>query len=942
MVIDGHSLAFRAFYALPPESFQLESGLHTNAIHGFLGMLLNLLDKERPTRIAVAFDLSRHSFRTEEYPEYKGTRGETPEEFKGQVEHLQQVLEAMNITVITKENFEADDILATLSLVAEQAGERVLVVSGDRDTFQLVDENVTLLYPVKGVSQLARFTPDAVQEKYGVPPEHYPDIAALVGETSDNLPGVPGVGPKTAAKWINKYGDVNDIIASAETITGKVGESLRAHIGDVERNRRLNRLRRDLELPVALDDLLVRGVDHERVEQVFTELELRTMKARVQGLDGQLHKVRQRAVPVSGIDVDASGAVEGTTASPVRQTHNGGLPVPVITAEPPAAVVAASVPALLAWAASLGADATVGLAFEVADGSPIAMALATADESRVAALPDSSDTTSRAALHQWLAGEHPKAVHGLKQALHELDRAGITAARDPEERSVGEAVGGVVLDSELAWYLFDSTRSDYSLRASEDLFFTSQFEHEAADETLFDVAGEVDDAASSAAGGSAIASGADRDTALAAWQTLVLGRELVRSLDTTRGGQVLRDIELPLSPVLAKMEATGIAVNVDGLEELGDSFADKARDIASEAYKVIGHETNLASPKQLQQVLFDELGMPKTRKTKTGYSTNQAALTALYEQTQHPFLDLLAAHRDATKLAQMVVSLRRTVADDGRIHTTYQQTGTATGRLSSTDPNLQNIPVRSEEGRRIRDQFVSGSEYETLISADYSQIEMRIMAHVSRDEGLIEAFNSGEDLHRYVGSKVFGVTPDEVTPEMRSKVKAMSYGLVYGLSAFGLANQLRISRDEAKDLMSGYFRRFGGVRDYLRNVVEQARVDGYTETIYGRRRPFGDLHSRDRRVRDNAERAALNAPIQGSAADIIKLAMLAVDRRLATQGLRSRLLLQVHDELILEVADGELDAVRGLVTDAMGNAASLDVPLDVHIGVGTSWNRAAH
>ncbi|KAB1661816.1 DNA polymerase I [Pseudoclavibacter sp. CFCC 13796] len=949
MVIDGHSLAFRAFYALPPESFQLESGLHTNAIHGFLGMLLNLLDKERPTRIAVAFDLSRHSFRTEEYPEYKGTRGETPEEFKGQVEHLQQVLEAMNITVITKENFEADDILATLSLVAEQAGERVLVVSGDRDTFQLVDENVTLLYPVKGVSQLSRFTPDAVHEKYGVPPEHYPDIAALVGETSDNLPGVPGVGPKTAAKWINKYGDVYDIIASADAIKGKVGESLRAHIDDVERNRRLNRLRRDLELPVTLDDLRVRGVDHERVEQVFTELELRTMKARVQGLDGQLHKVKQRAVPVSGIDAGPNGAganasapAQATTASSFGQTHNGGLPVPVITAEPPVATKAASVTALLAWAASLGADATVGLAFEIADGGPIAMALATADESRVAALPDGSDTTTRESLHQWLAGEHPKAVHGLKQMLHELDRAGITAPRDAAERSVGEAVGGIVLDSELAWYLFDSTRSDYSLRASEDLFFTSQFEHEVADDALFDVAGEADEEASSNADGSAGPSGADRDTALAAWQTLVLGRELVRSLDTTRGGQVLRDIELPLSPVLAKMEATGIAVDVDGLEQLGDSFADKARDIASEAYKVIGHETNLASPKQLQQVLFDELGMPKTRKTKTGYSTNQAALTALYEQTQHPFLELLAAHRDATKLAQMVVSLRRTVADDGRIHTTYQQTGTATGRLSSTDPNLQNIPVRTEEGRRIRDQFVSAPEYETLISADYSQIEMRIMAHVSRDEGLIEAFNSGEDLHRYVGSKVFGVTPDEVTPEMRSKVKAMSYGLVYGLSAFGLANQLRITRDEAKDLMSGYFRRFGGVRDYLRNVVEQARVDGYTETIYGRRRPFGDLHSRDRRVRDNAERAALNAPIQGSAADIIKLAMLAVDRRLATQGLRSRLLLQVHDELILEVADGELEAVRDLVTDAMGNAASLDVPLDVHIGTGTSWNKAAH
>lgn len=916
MIIDGHSLAFRAFYALPPESFQLESGQHTNAIHGFLGMLLNLLDKERPTRIAVAFDLSRHSFRTEEYPEYKGTRGDTPEEFKGQVENLQQVLEAMNITVLTKENYEADDILATLSLTGEQSGAKVLVVSGDRDTFQLVDDQVTLLYPVKGVSTLTRYTPEAVHDKYGVPPEHYPDIAALVGETSDNLPGVPGVGPKTAAKWVNAYGDVHQIIANADQIKGKVGESLREHIADVERNRRLNRLRRDLELPVGLDDLKVREVDHERVEAVFTALELRTMKARVQGLDAQLHRSSQRAVPVEGIEGSATAAAPSAIAVP------GELRVPVITDEPPQPTRLASEAAALEWLAGVTADDTVGVSLQTVDQRPVAFGLAIASAGQPTRVGFAALDDAAAAGHpllEWLSGNQPKAVHGLKQAIHQLDRIEAT-------------IDNVVVDSELAWYLFDSTRSDYSLAASEQLYFTHQFAHPDADALFADTA----DAAEGAL------AGPDAETAIAAWQTLLLGRALVRSLDTTRGGQVLRDIEQPLAPVLAQMEATGIAVNAEGLESLADTFTDRARDIASEAYKVIGHETNLASPKQLQQVLFDELGMPTTRKTKTGYSTDQASLSALYEKTQHPFLELLGAHRDATKLAQMVQTLRRSIADDGRVHTTYQQTGTATGRLSSTDPNLQNIPVRSEEGRRIRDQFVAGEGYETLISADYSQIEMRIMAHVSRDEGLIEAFNSGEDLHRYVGSKVFGVTPAEVTNEMRSKVKAMSYGLVYGLSAFGLAKQLGISRDEARDLMSGYFRRFGGVRDYLRNVVEQARVDGYTETIYGRRRPFGDLHSKNRVLRDNAERAALNAPIQGSAADIIKLAMIAVDRRLRDQGLTSRLLLQVHDELIVEVAPGERDAVTDLLVDAMGSAATLDVHLDVHVGVGPTWAQAAH
>ncbi|MFT8637960.1 MAG: DNA polymerase I [Pseudoclavibacter sp.] len=885
LIIDGHSLAFRAFFALPAESFRLESGVYTNAVHGFLSMLLMLIEHEQPTHLAVAFDVGRRSFRTDEYAEYKGTRPDTPEEFRGQIGNLQDVLRAMNVAVLTKDGFEGDDLLATLSTRGRSDGAKVLVVSGDRDSFQLIDDRVTVLYPIRGVSQLKRYTPAALEDKYGVPPEHYPDIAALVGETSDNLPGVPGVGPKTAAKWINRFGGVDDIIAHRDEIGGKVGESLAAHVDDVLRNRHLNRLVRDVPLAVTLDDLRIRAVDHRAVDDVFGRLQLRTMRSRVQNLDDHL---RRRA------EADGGAPAEPATAAPE------------VVQETPPAGRRLSAAAAADWL-DARAGQTLGVVLETAAGNLAELGVAAPDDAVATAWDPDAPGFERVAA--WLRSDAAKVVNASKDACKTAWAAGADYA-------------GLVGDPLLSWFLVDSARSDYSLAAAEPQFFAADFPHPDPDDLL--------------------AADTPPASALQAWQALMLDR-LLQGILAARGGLgVLTDIELPLSRVLARMETAGIAVDAGQLAELDDTLQDRARDIASEAFKTIGHEVNLASPKQLQTVLFDELHMPRTRATKTGYSTNAAALESLYARTEHPFLEHLLAHRDATKLDQMVVTLIRSIAADGRIHTTYLQTGAATGRLSSLDPNLQNIPVRSEEGRHIRDAFVVGEGFESLVSADYSQIEMRIMAHLSGDEGLIEAFRSGEDLHRYVGSKVFGVTPAEVTPEMRSKVKAMSYGLVYGLSAFGLSRQLRISRDEAKSLMSGYFQRFGGVRDYLRNVVEQARVDGYTQTIYGRRRPFPDLASSNRVLRDNAERAALNAPIQGSAADIMKLAMLRVERALQEAGLRSRTLLQVHDELILEVAPGELDAVQRLVTDAMGDAAELSVPLDVHIGVGPTWAKAAH
>ncbi|WP_454043755.1 DNA polymerase I [Cellulosimicrobium sp. Marseille-Q8652] len=885
LLIDGHSMAYRAFFALPAENFSTTTGQHTNAVYGFTSMLINLLRDEEPTHVAVAFDAGRQSFRTEVLPSYKGTRESTPEPFKGQVPLIKEILETLRIPTLEREGYEADDIFATLATQGAAAGMEVLVCSGDRDSFQLIGPDVTVLYPKRGVSELARMDAAAVVEKYGVPPERYPDLAALVGETSDNLPGIPGVGPKTAAKWITTYGDLEALLERADEIKGKAGENLRAHVEQVRLNRRLNALLCDLELPVGPDDLAARPWDREAVHQVLDALEFRALRDRLFAIapEGEVETEE-------GFDVDVADVVPGGLGAWLAEHGERRLGVEVSGKAVPAGGDA--------WALALSDDAGSAVAFDLADLDP-------ADEQALAA---------------WLLdADRPKVVHGAKSAWHEL------AARGLDLR-------GVVFDTELAAYLCHPDQRGYDLG---DLV-VRHLHRELRPDT--GAGGDAQGALDLSLDGN----GEQERDAVRALAVVQLAEVLTGELDDRGAGHLLTDLELPLTGVLARVERTGIAADVDYLTELERHFGDLVVTAASEAYAVIGREVNLGSPKQLQEVLFDQLGMPKTKKIKTGYTTDASALADLFVKTQHPFLEHLLAHRDASRLRQTVEGLLKSVADDGRIHTTFQQTIAATGRLSSTDPNLQNIPIRTEAGRRIRRAFVVGEGYETLLTADYSQIEMRIMAHLSGDEGLIEAFRSGEDLHSYVGSRVFEVPAAEVTPAMRSKIKAMSYGLAYGLSAFGLSQQLTIEVGEAQKLMDDYFERFGGVREYLTGVVDEARATGYTATILGRRRYLPDLTSDNRQRRQMAERMALNAPIQGSAADLIKVAMLGVQRALDERGLRSRLLLQVHDELVVEVAPGERDEVEAVLRTEMGAAARLDVPLDVSVGAGPTWHDAGH
>lgn len=912
MVIDGHSLAFRAFYALPVDSFQTKDGQHTNAIHGFISMLMNLLAKEKPTHLAVAFDISRYSFRTREYPEYKATRGETPPEFIGQIPLLQEALHAMNIVTIMKEDYEADDVLATLSTQGAEAGFNVLVVSGDRDTIQLVNDDVTLLYPSKqGVAELTRYDATKVFERYGIQPHQYPEIAALVGETSDNLPGVPKVGEKTAVKWINEFGSLEEILRRRDEIGGKVGESLREFADNAIRNRRLNRLITDVELPVGPVDLERAPIDEQAVREMFAKLEFRSLLERVFKTHGLDAKAGVNSSPSQSV---ASDSTPKSTSSPTLATSSVA-PTQRARTEPDV-LTEAKVPTpqtlldedLRAWLSKIDHGSGLGVAVDVESYDSRISSIGLSHAGQSIFVPWSPVAADVAPVVEWLEGPTPKIMSGAKEQIKTLHASGI-------------ALSGLAFDIDLADWII---RADVSKR---DLFSLMRL-------YLGQVLPEPDSS-------QLVPEVEDIGPAGRAWAIEAIAQQVHADLSAT-DLTLLLDIEIPSLVTLAAMEVRGVHVDSAALRALANELSARAQVSAQAAFALIGREVNLASPKQLQEVLFDQLEMPKTRATKTGYSTDAAALADLQASHPHPFLQHLLDHRDVTKLGQIVETLDASIGTDKRIHTTYLQTGTSTGRLSSLNPNLQNIPIRSEDGRKIRDAFVVGEGFDTLITADYSQIEMRIMAHFSQDAGLIEAFNTGEDLHRFVGSRVFGVSPADVTPEMRSKVKAMSYGLAYGLSAFGLAKQLGIDNKEAKQLMGDYFLRFGGVRDYLRSVVEEARERGYTETLFGRRRPFPDLSSPNRILRDAAERQALNAPIQGTAADIMKLAMVNVEAELLSRKLRSRLLLQVHDELVLEAVSSEVDEVTEILTRNMETAAQLLVPLDVQVGTGRSWNDAAH
>ncbi|WP_328975841.1 DNA polymerase I [Streptomyces canus] len=889
MLMDGHSLAYRAFFALPAENFTTATGQPTNAIYGFASMLANTLRDEAPTHFAVAFDVSRKTWRSEEFTEYKANRSKTPDEFKGQVELIGELLDAMHVSRFAIDGFEADDVIATLATQAEAEGFDVLIVTGDRDSFQLVTDHTTVLYPTKGVSELTRFTPEKVFEKYGLTPAQYPDFAALRGDPSDNLPGIPGVGEKTAAKWINQFGSFAELVERVEEVKGKAGQNLRDHLEAVKLNRRLTEMVRTVELPKAVTELERAPYDRKTLAMILDTLEIRnpSLRERLLAVDPGAEEAEGTPVVAPGVELD--GTVLGTGE-------------------------------LAGWLAEHGAQQPLGLAtvdtWALGTGSVAEVALAASGGAAAWFDPSQLDEADERAWVAWLAdADRPKVLHNAKGAMR------VFAEHD-------WSVAGVGMDTALAAYLVKPGRRSFDLDALSLEYLGRELAPAAtADGQL---AFGADDGAEAEA------------LMIQARAVLDLGTAFESRLEEVGAADLLRDMELPTSALLARMERHGIAADRAHLEAMEQMFAGAVQQAVKEAHAAAGHEFNLGSPKQLQEVLFGELGLPKTKKTKTGYTTDADALAWLATQTDNELPVIMLRHREQAKLRVTVEGLIKTIAADGRIHTTFNQTVAATGRLSSTDPNLQNIPVRTDEGRAIRRGFVVGDGFDSLMTADYSQIELRVMAHLSEDEGLIEAFTSGEDLHTTAASQVFAVEPGGVDAEMRRKIKAMSYGLAYGLSAFGLSQQLNIEAGEARALMDAYFERFGGVRDYLRRAVDEARATGYTATLFGRRRYLPDLNSDNRQRREAAERMALNAPIQGTAADIVKIAMLKVDDALREAGLATRMLLQVHDEIVLEIAPGEREAAEEIVRREMSAAVHLNVPLGVSVGDGPDWESAAH
>jgi DNA polymerase I len=906
LLLDGHSLAYRAFFALPAENFSTTTGQPTNAVYGFTAMLINVLRDEQPTHVAVAFDRSEPTFRHEQYVEYKANRRETPEDFRSQLSLIFEVLDALGVRRLSAPGYEADDVIATLATQAEAEGMDVLIVTGDRDALQLVDEHVTVLMTRRGISDMSRFTPEAVEEKYGLTPQQYPDFAAIRGDPSDNLPGIPGVGEKTATKWVSEFGSLEELVNRVDEVKGKAGDALRAHLSSVLRNRQMTALVRDMPLEqvgAGPHELVPAAWDREQIHQLFDTLQFRVLRERLYS-----------TLP-DGICGTAPGA--GAGAGPAEPAAGFEVEVTLLgpdevaewisdhAAEPPAEPGTGRSGLAVSGTWGRGTGTLTGIAIAAPDGHG-----AYVD-------PTALTESDQQALAGWLAADSlPVVMHDAKGPMHAFAAHGME-------------LSGLTSDTALAAYLALPGQRSFDLADLTLRYLGKELRDDAGvpEQLTLDGSGEEDAAA---------------NLVLRARATAELADALDADLERRGAAQLLQDIELPLVGVLARMERTGIAADTDHLAGMSAALHGEVKAAEQAAFAVTGHEFNLGSPKQLQEVLFTELGLPKTKRIKTGYTTDSDALTGLLAQTGHPVLEHLLRYRDVAKLKSIVDSLIPMAGEDGRIHTTFNQMIAATGRLSSTDPNLQNIPIRTEEGRRIRRAFVVGDGYESLLTADYSQIELRIMAHLSGDQALIAAFESGHDFHAATASRVFGVPPEQVSGDMRNRIKVMNYGLAYGLSAFGLAQQLHISADEARGLMEEYFKEFGGVRDYLRDVVARARREGYTETMFGRRRYLPDLNSDNRQRREMAERMALNAPIQGSAADIIKMAMLSVDRRIRERGLASRMLLQVHDELIFEVAPGEFEALRDLVCTEMAAAVQLRVPLEVSVGSGHSWADAAH
>lgn len=935
LVVDGHSLAFRAFFALPVENFSTSAGQATNAVWGFASMLSQVIDAEHPDHLAVAFDVKGGTFRSRMLPQYKGTRDAAPEELLTQLPLIQQMLSALGVTFIEKPGYEGDDVIGTLATMGDQAGYRTLVLSGDRDAFQLINDNITVLYPGHHFKDLKHMTAQAVEEKYHVTPEQYPDLAALRGETADNIPGVPGVGDGFAAKWINMYGSLDQIIEHADEIGGKKGEALRENIEQVKLNRSVNALVRDLDLDVCLDDLTFGQVNTAQLDELFSKLEFgvrtknRVLKTFNAGKTGSTQTSQQaestklelpQTQTVNNAE-DLNAWVEANLPPAQEHDHSecatssgnteGGF---VIGHSGECARKVSQSWLLHAQGNAKPGKASLSSLMLAAHGKAVRI--------------DAVDVAMAETLQRIIDLRHRSmTVHGYKEQSHLLG-------------SVGVALPEPLFDTKLAGYLVHPDFHAESLKQSAAHFLDLHIEEQAETVTQgmldFD---EPDDSSKQEE------DELPRDCAIIG----MLAEHLSAQLDRREQYALLESIEIPVSRVLHGMEHAGAQVDTNRLGQMLEQLTAQAEQAQEIAWQYAGERVNLQSPKQLQKVLFEDMGLKPTKKTKSGsYSTNAAALQTLRDRSYGndracQFLDALLMHREHNKLKQIVQTLSDAINKrDGRIHTTFEQTVAATGRLSSVDPNLQNIPNRNAAGREIRSAFVPGEGFESLLSSDYSQVELRIMADLSGDEALIEAFRSGRDFHKYVASLVYGIPVDEISADQRSHVKAMSYGLAYGLSTYGLAQQLKIKPSEAEALKQQYFATFGKVHEYLESLVSTAREKGYTETIYGRRRYFPGLNSPNRVIRESAERAALNAPIQGSAADIMKIAMIRAEETLRKAGMNSRIILQIHDELVVEIAPGESTKACELVKDAMEHAVEMAVPLDVSTGIGSDWQLAAH
>ncbi|MHB8218853.1 MAG: DNA polymerase I [Acidimicrobiales bacterium] len=947
-VLDGMSLAFRAYFALPTD-LATKDGIVTNALHGFVSMLVSIVRDHHPSALAVAFDLPGTTFRDEIIEDYKGGRAETPEDLLPQFDMIRSMMEALAIPVVTAPGYEADDVLATLATQAQERACDVVVVTGDRDCFQLVsDPYVRVLYNRRGVSDYALYDEAGIIERTGVPPEKYPLLASLRGDPSDNLPGVPGVGEKTAAKLVNAYGDLDGIYAHLGEVTPKLRESLGRYEETVRSNASVIPLVRDVPCDLDVGDLSLGGWDRATVRAEFERWELRTLWGRVEALlDKGAFGVES---PRAEVSTDpGERAAQNRGGGPERSTASVGDSMPRATSGPGDRLEIVEVPDSPVPANAGEAVSRLAVLVGAAGGRALAMA------ARWDGIPGRS---AMSVLTLVVAGPDGQGVCLTRELLA---AAKVTKAVTTTLGSV-PVVGhhakevmrslllmhgdctALVMDTAIAAYLIDPSRGDYALDVVARAFGIRS----PADALSGDPAGDVEGASTDPSAGdgsteqlalvAADDGPGDEEAVVDAATVATLVDPLRRRLMADGLIELHDSVEVPLVRVLARMEVAGIRVDVAELRRIADQMADDAARLEHQIEEIAGHPFNVNSTPQLRVVLYEELKLVPGRKTKTGYSTDAATLESL--RGTHPIIDPLLEYREVEKLRSTYgTSLLAEVGDDERIHASFRQTVARTGRLSSERPNLHNIPARSEMGQQFRRAFVPADGFRFLV-ADYDQVELRVIAHLSKDPGLIGALTSGSDIHRTVAAGIFGVPPDEVTHAQRERAKAVSYGLAYGMEAYGLARRLGTSVTEANEIMERYFTAFPSVRMYMEQTVAEARVRGLTRTERGRVRPFPDLHSRDRRVRLAAERSAMNAGIQGLAADVFKAALVRLDRALETGRMRSRLVLQVHDEVIVEATPGEEAEVEALTKTALTGAAELSVPLEVSLAWGTSWAEA--